>query len=101
MGKKSAAISIQYFASVPPSFRFLTLIRTLIRPSLCRWVTQNAFKMAVGGAPEWDAVRPALAASQEDFVADFAGFRVASKELLARIFRTLDELDLIDVRKSV
>lgn len=73
--------------------------------SLCyqlrRWVTQKAFEMAVGGAPEWDAVRPALAPSDDEFVEDFAGFRKASTELLNRIFKALEELDLVDVRKSV
>ena len=64
-------------------------------------MTQKAFEMAVGGAPEWDAVRPALAPSDDEFVEDFAGFRKASTELLNRIFKALEELDLVDVRKSV
>lgn len=57
--------------------------------------------MAVGGAPEWDAIRCHLAPSDEDFTTDVKDFIGQASEMLRRINHMLEELDLVDIRKSV
>ena len=69
--------------------------------SCCSWVTQKGFEMAVGGAPEWDAIRIHFFGSDEDFVTDVRDFIVQASEMLNRINSMLEELDLVDTRKSV
>ena len=52
-------------------------------------------------SPEWEAVRPDFAPTEELYREDVGTFVAASQPLLKRINAALTQLDLFDTRKSV
>ena len=95
-------------AQPPPPDGSLVTLRTTIEGAYQHtllpyhgWMTEKAFQAAVMASPEWEAVRPDFAPTEELYREDVGTFVAASQPLLKRINAALTQLDLFDTRKSV
>jgi len=65
------------------------------------FVTQQAFAVAVAAVPEWETVWPLFAPTEAEYASDAAAYIDVTRRLVARVNSKLEELDLVDTRKSL